>query len=163
MTVVAEVKKVAEMTERPDMARLAEARPRVRSGTQQTGIRQEARRHLRCAAWRMSRREPRPSRHKHLTPNRRICSRCVKGNSMDEDDFLWRTPDLARYLQMNEGTIHNWLSQGCITDADGRVRIGTKQIRYITRVVKVRIEAGLFGRGLDADGNPVKRRWLRVA
>lgn len=74
-----------------------------------------------------------------------------------EDDFLWRVADLAHYLNINEGTVHNWMSQGRITEADGWVRISSRQNRFMVRVVKARVEAGLFGKGLDRNGHPMVR------
>ena len=74
-----------------------------------------------------------------------------------EDDFLWRPEDLARHLRLNAvGTIRTWLSYGLITEADGWIKVG-KLDRFISRVVKSRIEAGLFGKGVDQDGKPAGR------
>jgi hypothetical protein len=70
--------------------------------------------------------------------------------------------ELAAYLQLAPGTIHNWLFQGKITDADGKVSLGTRQLRFRPRVVKQRCKANLFARGLDKDGNPVIRSKLRA-
>jgi hypothetical protein len=67
-----------------------------------------------------------------------------------EREFFWRPEDLARHLHLAVGTIADWLSHGHITEADGWIKIGELD-RFISRVVKARIEAGLFGKGLDGN------------
>ncbi len=72
-----------------------------------------------------------------------------------DDEFLWRPEDLSRHLQFCAVvTIRDWLSRGLVTEADGWIKIGEMD-RFISRVVKARIKAGLFGKGLDRDGKPV--------
>jgi hypothetical protein len=74
----------------------------------------------------------------------------------EEREFFWRPEDVARYLHLSTvGAIRSWLAQGLITDADGWVKIGEMD-RFLTRVVKARVEAGLFGKGLDREGKPAQ-------
>ena len=74
---------------------------------------------------------------------------------------LMKIEALAEYLRMNVGSVYNMLSR--ITEADGKVHLG-RQWRFIKRKVVARVEAGLFGRGLDEDGKPVTAaRKLRAA
>jgi hypothetical protein len=69
-----------------------------------------------------------------------------------EREFFRRAQDVARHLQLSAvGALRSWLAQGLVTDADGWVKIGEKD-RFLARVVKARIEAGLFGKGLDREG-----------
>src|SRR5580658_8961416 len=73
-----------------------------------------------------------------------------------EREFFWRSEDVARHLHLSAvGTFRNWLSHGLVTEADGWVKIGEMD-RFLARVVKARIEAGLFGKGLDREGKPAQ-------
>jgi hypothetical protein len=73
-----------------------------------------------------------------------------------KNEFFWRPEDLARHLQLGAvGTIRDLLAHGLVTDADGWIKVGEMD-RFISRVVKARIEAGLFGKGLDREGKPAQ-------
>ena len=60
---------------------------------------------------------------------------------------------LAAYLNVSEGGLYHMLPK--ITHADGKIRIG-RVWRFHRDQVLDRVKAGLFCRGLDEDGNPVK-------
>ena len=71
---------------------------------------------------------------------------------MDETNALWTARELADYLRFrNPDTISKMISARRITKADGHVRIGRLN-RFIRPVVEERVKAGLFGRGLNAEG-----------
>jgi hypothetical protein len=79
------------------------------------------------------------------------------------DEFLWRPEDLARHLHLGTiGMIRDSLSRVLVTEADGWIKIGTLD-RFISRVVKARVDAGLFGQGLDEHGRPVSQAFSSSA
>lgn len=81
----------------------------------------------------------------------------------EEREFFWRPEDVARYLHLSTvGAIRSWLAQGLVTDADGWVKIGEMD-RFLARVVKARIVAGLFGKGLDPEGKACPTRRVLAA
>lgn len=71
---------------------------------------------------------------------------------MDESNGLWTARELAYYLRLrNPDTISKMIRARRITKADGHVKIGRLN-RFIRQVVEERVKAGLFGRGLNAEG-----------
>jgi hypothetical protein len=74
---------------------------------------------------------------------------------MDETHALWTARELADYLRFkNPDSISRMIAARRITRADGHVRIGRLN-RFIRQVVEERVKAGLFGRGLSAEGRAV--------
>jgi len=64
------------------------------------------------------------------------------------------TADQLREYRNIKGreTIGNMVRAGRITAADGLMRAGYKLVRFDSEMVKARIRAGLFGRGLYEQG-----------
>ena len=60
--------------------------------------------------------------------------------------------ELARYLNMSVGGLYHMLPR--ITEADGKIKIG-RNWRFKFEKVVARSDAGLFARGLDANGKPI--------
>ena len=84
---------------------------------------------------------------KHETFEQRRLKALDEPPARRKNEFFWRLEDLARHLQLGAmGAIRDWLARGLVTEADGWVKIGEMD-RFISRVVKARIEAGLFGKG----------------
>jgi hypothetical protein len=86
----------------------------------------------------------------------------VAGSDEAVREFLWTLQDLAQFLRIkNLGSVRHMLVDGRITEADGWIKIGRLN-RFIKRVVIARYEAGLFGRGLDQDGEPARTSERRI-
>jgi hypothetical protein len=70
---------------------------------------------------------------------------------MDEQP-LWDANDVMRYLKLkNVNSVGNMVREGRITKADGLIKVGRLN-RFYRNMVIARVQAGLFGRGLDGDG-----------
>ena len=79
---------------------------------------------------------------------------------MDEQP-LWDCADVAAYLKLKSvHSVGNMVREGRITKADGLRKVG-RMTRFYRDVVIARVDAGLFGRGLDADA-AVPERKLRA-
>jgi hypothetical protein len=78
------------------------------------------------------------------------------------EDFTYKIQDVADCLRVSVSTINRLLRRGAITPADGYIKVGS-QNRFIRNVVLARILAGLFAKGLDAEGKPLPRPKLRAA
>ena len=65
---------------------------------------------------------------------------------------LMTIQELATYLKMTRWSVYHMMSS--ITLADGKRRV-CKRWRFVAKIVEARVDAGLFGRGLDANGEPI--------
>jgi hypothetical protein len=75
---------------------------------------------------------------------------------------LLTVAELANFIRVHPISLYRMLPK--ITRADGKMRAG-RAWRFDAAKVRARMEAGLFGRGLDANGNPeaaVEKPKLRV-
>lgn len=73
----------------------------------------------------------------------------ANGNTGHDPDRLMTVAELADYLNMSAGSVYNVIAD--ITAADGKIMLRSGY-RFIRKTVMARVEAGLFGRGLDQDG-----------
>jgi excisionase family DNA binding protein len=70
-------------------------------------------------------------------------------------DQLMTVAELADYLNLSTGGVYNMIAD--ITAADGKIML-RGHYRFVRRTVVARLEAGLFGRGLDENGAKSTRR-----
>jgi hypothetical protein len=66
-----------------------------------------------------------------------------------DPDRLMTVTELADYLHMSAKSVYNITDD--ITAADGKIMLRSGY-RFVRKTVMARVEAGLFGRGLDLDG-----------
>jgi hypothetical protein len=81
--------------------------------------------------------------------------RRTNGTLVHDPDRLMTVAELADYLHLAAGTIYNMIDD--ITAADGKIVL-RGYYRFVRKTVVARLEAGLFGRGLDQNGGKATRR-----
>jgi hypothetical protein len=77
-----------------------------------------------------------------------------------DPDRLMTVVELADYLNMSAKSVYNIIAD--ITAADGKIML-RGGYRFVRKIVMARVEAGLFGRGLDQNGQPVGEPVSRAA
>jgi hypothetical protein len=82
-------------------------------------------------------------------------SEVVKAERSSGLQSLWAVDDVAHYLKLkSQLTVGNMVRAGRITRADGLVKVG-RLTRFHPEMVVARVDAGLFGRGIEGDSLPV--------
>ncbi|HEV3112586.1 MAG TPA: hypothetical protein VGY99_19030 [Candidatus Binataceae bacterium] len=76
-------------------------------------------------------------------------TQATNGNDTVRLEPLMTVTELADYLNMSAGSVYNIIAD--ITAADGKIML-RGGYRFIRKTVRARVEAGLFGRGLDQNG-----------
>lgn len=71
------------------------------------------------------------------------------GGRSDRPEHLWTLSDLSDYLNIPVSSLYKMMPS--ITVADGKRRV-RHQWRFDPLAVKARVKAGLFGLGLDENG-----------
>jgi hypothetical protein len=76
-----------------------------------------------------------------------------RGKRQMDEQPLWSVDDVATYLNLRSVyTVGNMVRAGRITKADGLIKVG-RLTRFYRNMVISRVQAGLFGRGLELDGD----------
>jgi hypothetical protein len=76
-------------------------------------------------------------------------TQATNGNDTVRLEPLMTVTELADYLNMSAGSVYNIIAD--ITAADGKIML-RGGYRFVRKIVMARVEAGLFGRGLDQNG-----------